>query len=145
MAERLRAMAGFTLVEMMVAMGILIMGVTSLIGLLTVAVSTRYRAELRSRAVLIAEQVLHDIEENALGRDGRDLELYQMVVESVDGFPGMGYTVDFVIDEDHPDLVLAQVRVGWREQGSELEQVFWRLLRREQPFRARVLRLKESR
>ena len=145
MGEQNRSREGFTLVEMMVAMGILIMGVTSLIGLLTVAVSTRYRAELRSRAVLIADQVLQDIEENALGRDGPDSELSQVVVESVDGFPGMGYTVDFVIDESHPDLVLAQVRVGWRQQGSELEQVFWRLLRREQPFRARVLRLKESR
>ena len=68
-----------------------------------------------------------------------------MVAEFVDGFPGMGYTADFVIDENHPDLVLVQVRVRWRQQGSELEQVFRRLLRREQPFRARVLRLKESR
>ena len=146
MAERVRAMGGFTLVEMMVAMGILIMGVTSLIGLLTVAVSTRYRAELRSRAVLIAEQVLHHIEETVLaGDDDPDLALSQVVMESVNGFPGMRYTVEFVMDEDYPELVLAQVRVGWRVQGSELEQVFMRLLPREQPFRARVLRLKESR
>ncbi len=145
MAESRREL-GFTLVEMMVAMGILVMGVTSTIGLLTVAVSTRYSAELRSRAALVADQVLQDVEENVLARDeGRELEIPTMGPVPVEGSFGMSYTVGFTVDPEHPNLVLAEVRVGWREQGAELEQVFRRILPRQQPFRERVLRLKRLR
>ena len=146
MVERTQVQAGFTLVEMMVALGILVMGLTSLIGLFTAAVSTRYSAELRSRAAAVAEEVLRDIQENVLARDdGQEAEIPSLGPQPVEGMPAMRYSVDFIIDPQQPDLVMAEVRIGWREQGAELEQVFRRILPREQPFRERVLRLRSSR
>lgn len=146
MVERTQVQAGFTLVEMMVALGILVMGMTSLIGLFTTAVSTRYSAELRSRAAAVAEEVLRDIQENVLARDdGQEPEIPSLGPQPVEGMPAMRYSVDFIIDPQQPDLVMAEVRIGWREQGAELEQVFRRILPREQPFRERVLRLRSSR
>ncbi len=146
MVERTQVQAGFTLVEMMVALGILVMGMTSLIGLFTAAVSTRYSAELRSRAAAVAEEVLRDIQENVLARDdGQEAEIPSLGPQPVEGMPAMRYSVDFIIDPQQPDLVMAEVRIGWREQGAELEQVFRRILPREKPFRERVLRLRSSR
>lgn len=146
MVDRPQVQAGFTLVEMMVALGILVMGMTSLIGLFTAAVSTRYSAELRSRAAAVAEEVLRDIQEDVLARDdGLEPEIPSLGPQPVEGMPSMRYRVDFIIDPEQPDLVMAEVRIGWSEQGAQLEQVFRRILPREQPFRERVLRLRRSR
>lgn len=146
MVDRTRVPAGFTLVEMMVALGILVMGMTSLIGLFTAAVATRYSAELRTRAAAVAEEVLRDIQEEVLARDdGQQPEIPSLGPQPVEGLPAMRYWVDFIIDPQHPDLVMAEVRIGWSEQGAELEQIFRRILPREQPFRERVRRLRRSR
>ena len=68
MAERSGRQCGFTLLELLAAMGILVFGVTTLIGVLGIGISQRRGAEMRTRAVMVTEQVLHRIETQILAR-----------------------------------------------------------------------------
>jgi prepilin-type N-terminal cleavage/methylation domain-containing protein len=141
-----RVDAGFTLLELLVALGLLVFGATTLIGALTVGVDTRRGTEMRARAVLLADQVLHHVEQDLLDaqpipadwRTAEELQLPTEEVEVVDGFPGMRYAVSFRTSPERPDLCLATVRVAWRDQGEDAGQVFQRLLPRARPLARRV-------
>ncbi len=147
---------GFTLIEMLLALGVLVFGISSLIGVLSVGVGTRRAAEMRGRAVLLAEHVLHDLKEGlmagkamstAVARSDEEVEmtLDPEMVEGVDGYPGMKYRVTFAVDPEDPKLVLATVEITWREQGAQVGQKFRRILVRERPFSQRVANKRSSR
>ncbi len=57
----------------------------------------------------------------------------------------MRYTVVFVEDTFSPQVVLARVRISWREQGEAVAEEFERILVRETPFSRRISRLMEAR
>lgn len=143
-----RGTGGFTLVEMMLAIGILVVGAASLIGVFGVGVATRAGSERRERAVQLADQVLFRLERDVLGPrgpDGRWPELPPLRVESPDGFPGMRYEVEFVTDERVEELVLARIHVRWNEQGQPASTTFQRVLRRAEPFPRRIARIRSNR
>ncbi|MCC6673274.1 MAG: type II secretion system protein [Planctomycetes bacterium] len=135
--------AGFTLVEMMAAVGILAFGMSALIGVLSAGVSGRRNAEAQSRAVALAGHVLFELEERYLRapRPG-DPPPADLAVDRVDGYPGMRYTVRFVADEEHPELILARVRVQWRQQGEVQSEEFQRILPLHESYSVRVGRLR---
>ena len=142
---------GFTLVEMLVAMGILVFGLTSLMALMAVGVSTRASAELRDRAVLAAarifEQVeagdLADLPEDAEIEEGRPVEPVEL--DSIPGYPRLRAKITFATDETLPDLVLVTVDVTWLEQGLTVGEKFRRVLDHGVPFPARVGRKRSKR
>ncbi|MHC5065871.1 MAG: type IV pilus modification PilV family protein [Planctomycetota bacterium] len=143
--------SGFTLLEMMVAMGVLIVGVTSLLGALSSGLGTRRGAEQRQRAVLLADHVIHELESGAwfepppaaeldTGSLAQDLAIDPITVRSVPGYPGMKYRVQFEVDPEHPDLVLAKIRISWMDQGGDVGTEFLRIMSRSQPLSQRVER-----
>ena len=145
MAEASNRSAGFTLLELMAAMGIFVFGLTALIGVLTIGVGTRRGAEMRTRAVLLADRVLHRIETETLVAaelldefEDDDLAIERIDQLQVDGFPGMKYSVEFAVEAEWPELVLARIRVSWLEEGEGRGQEFVRILPREVPFSRRV-------
>ena len=137
---------GFTLLELLIALGILSFGITALIGVLSVGVGTRRGAEMRTQAVLLSDQILHHIQERIFAdhpipqefSDEQDLAIDPVVVDQIDGFAGLRYSVSFVVDVERPDLVLAIIRVSWRDQGEDVGQEFRRILPRAAPFSYRV-------
>jgi len=137
--------------EMMVAMGILIGGLTALIALLTVAVSTRYSSDARQEAVWLADRVFASLSQDALGNPWLDDEdpragaLADRGPLPVPDNPGMTYSVHFDLSEARPDMVLAEIQVAWSEQGEGQVQVFRRLLTRQDPFLERARRLRADR
>ncbi len=141
-----RGERGFTLLELIVALGILVFGATALIGALSLGVGTRRGTEMRARASILADQVLHHVERDLLAQhpipEGwqsvDDLVVPGERVEVVDGFPGMEYSVSFASSPERPDIVLVTVRIGWRDQGEDQGQVFQRLLPRAVPLSRRV-------
>ncbi len=144
---------GFTLIEIMTAIAILVFGVVSLVGLLGVGVATHRSAEQNDRAVRLAERVLHRIEEEIVPRavqlaaaSGETLRLpaVDSTTADVEGFPGMRYRVEFTLDPETPDLALVRLRVLWLDQGETQAVEFQRILVSHVPFPQRIARLREG-
>ncbi|MEZ5962745.1 MAG: hypothetical protein R3F56_02750 [Planctomycetota bacterium] len=148
--------AGFTIVELLVAMGILLFGTVSLLGVLGVGVSTHRSAEQHNQAVQLAQRVLQRLEEDvvpkallAAAAEGPEAEFKLAPVDStpqdVAFVPGLRYRVEFVQDPERPTVALATVRVLWLEQGEAQAVEFQRILVSHVPFSQRIARLQEGR
>lgn len=150
MAEPRADQSGFTLTEMLVAMSILLFGLTAIAGSMMMGASTRRGTEMRLRAVHMIDHVFHFLEEEyMLDHDPETGPLPAIGAGNVKpgvvaGYPGMKYSVRFVPDPDHPEVVLAKVRVSWKEQGESVAESFQRILIREKPFHRRVANLRGS-
>lgn len=143
--------AGFTLVEMLFAIGILMFGITSLIGVMSVGVSTRRTAEQRVRSAYTVDSVVHRIEQELMAAIAYDpmaeddgLDLPELERQHSEDYGGIQYTVQLSADPDYPELVLATIRVAWLEQGESYAQVYRRLVRRQQPFSQRIEALRRQ-
>ena len=123
--------AGFSLLEIIVALGILAFGIASAIALFAAATAAHKRAIDRTHAAAIAEQAFADIE-SALAR-GVDPEA---IVESPPlseiqrNFPGYDVTVAFfaVDGSTAEDELLIEVTVNWKFRGSDRAEVFRQLI-----------------
>ena len=130
---------GFTLTEMLVALAILIFGLTALAGSMTVGVSERRGSEMRFRAIHMVDRVFHDLREKYfLEKDPDTGPLQATPRTEVPGYPGMQYTAKFKEDPDDPQVVLARVEITWKEQGERIAEVFERIMIREKPFSRRI-------
>lgn len=149
--------SGFTLVEIMVALGVLVFGVVSLIGVMGVGVSERRGAEQRMRASRLADRVLRQVETellagelgSAMDSDGSGGDEALLAVAGVDDVPaegdlGMKYSVRFTSDLDTPTIVLVTVEISWLEQGASVAQKFHRVVPRGAPFSQRVQKHRRS-
>ena len=150
MAERRAARdGGFTLVEMLVAMGILVFGVTSLVGLLGVGVSTRRTAELKNQAVhavtAVLQQVRAQLPTQQHAENGELVPLPPMQLDTIAGYPRLKANVTFHYDKDHPTLVLARMRISWLEEGVLVGEEFQRVLDTYEALTARVQRNNDKR
>lgn len=143
--------SGFTLIEMLFAMGILTFGLTALIGVLTVGVSTRRSAEQKSRAALLADEVMHHIERQvfstaaakpapvAAGVGSRPIDpLAPIELAKIEGWPGMSARIEFTRQPDDPGILLATISIWWREHGDAVTEKFHRVVVHERPFANRV-------
>lgn len=154
-----RCEAGFTLVELMVAMGILLFGTVSLLGVLGTGVDTHRSAEQHNFAVQLAQRVMQRLEEDTVPKAllaavaatpaGGEMVFKLAPVDSkpadVVGTPGLRYRVEFTQDPEQPHLALAKVRVTWLDQGEAQGVEFQRILVSHVPFPQRIARLREER
>ena len=140
---------GLTLVEMIVAMALLLGGITALLGLLSVGAETHRSSQAQHRAAWLAQEVFLAIENEDLGNpwldDSAPEQLPARGPVPVDEVPGMFYTVQFHHDADRPDLVLVEILIRWSEQGEEVSTSFDKLITRSVPFSIRAARLRERR
>jgi prepilin-type N-terminal cleavage/methylation domain-containing protein len=141
------SIAGFTLIELMVALGILLFGVSAILGVLGVGVQTRRSAEQRHRAVQVVGGIVHDLEQSLFdGRTRGDAgglpALDPITITDVGGHTGLLARVTFTTDPEHPELVLARIDVSWTEQGEAQAQTFERILRWQESYPSRVARLR---
>ena len=133
---------GFTLTEMLVALSILMFGLTALAGSMMAGASQRRGSEMRFRAVHMVDRVFQQLREEYLPKHDPDAGPVPPITADqspeVPGYPGMKYTAEFVADPDHPRVVLCRLRVSWREQGERVAEVFERVLVHEKPFSRRI-------
>lgn len=141
--------AGFTLVEVVLAMFILLIGMTTILGLLSFGAALAKTAELRTGAANSIDAVLADLEEN----------LFPLVL--VDGVEAAGEPRDITARPvpDHPGLVYSaratprpvddrtlgrpleyrvDVEVTWSTSGTKRSRAFSTILLREVPFGERL-------
>lgn len=142
------AQRGFTLIEMMVAMAILLVGVTSLLSALGGGVDLRRAGEAQIQAGLCADEAFLQVQQGIqLRQDATsplDLQLPVLQDQPLGDFPGMSYTVRYHEDAGRPDVVLVEIAVRWQEQAEDVQQQFFRVLRKQSPAALRVKRFRQD-
>lgn len=142
---------GFTIIEVVLAMFILLIGMTTILGLLSFGAALSRTASLRSQAANAIEAVLADLEENlfplvevdglAVAGEPADVER-----RPVPGFPGLVYSASAVPDPEHdassigPLEYRVDVEISWSTAGAKQSRRFTTLLLREVPFGERLRR-----
>ncbi|MFN0057174.1 MAG: prepilin-type N-terminal cleavage/methylation domain-containing protein [Planctomycetota bacterium] len=120
---------GFTLIEILVALGILAIGATSALALFAAASAAHKRAIDRTNAANIAEQAFADVESAlANGRTGEELNLAPPFADIASNWPG--YQAQLEIYALSKDELLVRVLVYWQYRGQERREVFEQILLR---------------
>ncbi|MCR9246757.1 MAG: type II secretion system GspH family protein [bacterium] len=141
--------AGFTLAEMLAALGILLVGVVSLLGALGAAVGERRTTDARLTAAKVCDLALHRVRHESVRRaadagSDLDLEIIQLEDQTVPGFDGMTWSAEAVVDENRPMVWLVRLEVRWLEEGENASEEFLRILPRNLPLGQRVQRFREE-
>ncbi len=140
---------GFTLAEMLAALGILLFGVTALLGALSSSIQQRRTIDARLESTALCEHALHRLQHEAVRRRAGaetdfELEIAPLEDQQAPGFPGMTWSATTVQDENRPDVWLVRLRIRWLEEGDDVTQEFLRVLPRQLPLGQRVLRFREE-
>jgi prepilin-type N-terminal cleavage/methylation domain-containing protein len=133
---------GFTLIEILAAILVLSIGVTSLLAVMGTGLTTHRESDLRVQAsdavrLVEADLVARLFAGEQTGADPRDLEDVPLA-----GRAGMRYSVKFRKNPTLPDEFLAEIDITWLEAGETRGESFARLIHREEPFSRRIQKLK---
>ncbi len=133
---------GFTLIEVVLAMGILVLGMTVLLSLLTFGAAVTRTAALRTKATTVIEAVVADLDESLfpLEEDGTVGEPRRIEGKRIPGVPGVIYSAHAVPNPDDPEEYALEVAVSWESEGVRRARTFHTLLLREVPFGERMRR-----
>lgn len=134
--------AGFTLVEVLVALAILLFGMTAVLGLLTFGAALSRSAHLRTVGASAAEAVVAYLQETLFpfDADGEAGEPKPIRDRAVPGFPELVYSAVATPNPAQPFEYKVEVRLRWSSGGVERERSFDTLLLREIPFGERLRR-----
>jgi len=135
--------AGFTLAEMLVALSILSIGVTTLLAALSDSMSLRRSSDARLVAQEAVEDFVLRISQSGLraAADATtpfDLELASGEPIALDGAPGMKIAAKTETDPQRPDVLLVRVEVSWLEGGDTVSEEFLRVIPRQLPLGSRI-------
>ena len=151
--SKLRSRAAFTIIEVIVAMGILLVGMSSILGLLSFGAAMSRTAALRTAAAASIEAVVADLEESLfpLTRDATTGawqvgEPAAIVDRPLPNKPGVTYSARATgnpLESKRPGGPLryeVAVEMNWNSGGRSRSKVFHVLLLREVPFGERLRR-----
>lgn len=149
---------GFTIIEVVMAMGIMMVGMSVILTLLTFGAGLSRTAQLRAETASIADAVVADLEEGffPLLEDGSVGEPVPIVDRSLPGYPRLLYSASATPNPARLDEVETAGRAGmrpssegsleyrvdislhWKESGKRRGRGFSVLLLREVSFGARL-------
>ena len=148
----MRARAGFTLIEVVLAMFVLLIGMSSILGLLSFGASLSRTAALRGGAANAIEAVVTDLEETLfpleLDAQGDEVagEPRDLTERELPGYPGLSYSTHSAQNPENPLEYRVDVEIKWAVGGTARSKRFTTLLLREVPFGERLrARLVEGR
>jgi prepilin-type N-terminal cleavage/methylation domain-containing protein len=142
--------AGFTLAEMLAALAILLIGVTTLLASLGGSIALRRSTDARTVAAEAVEGVFVTVQQAGVklrpdAATDLDLELDLPASFEVSGFPGLRCSVTAATDAARPEVWLVRARMQWLEAGEAVIEDFVRVLPRQLPLAARVQRFRADR
>jgi Prokaryotic N-terminal methylation motif len=133
--------AGFTIIEVVLAMGILMFGASAIIGFLTFGAATTRQAQLRTTAASSLEAVIADIDRNLFPyEDGELGEPVEFKEREVPGAPGVVYSAKAAANPDFPREYRVDVELSWQSAGVQRSKEIQLLRLREVPFGERLRR-----
>lgn len=136
--------AGFTLIEVVLAMFVLLIGMTSILGLLSFGAALSRTSTLRQGASDTIESIVADLEETlfplVVDEAGNELADEPVDVQGrpVPGHPGLTYSTTSRPNPDDPREYRVDVEVHWATGGTQRSKRFTTLLLREVPFGERL-------
>ncbi len=140
----MRARDGFTLIEVVLALGLLLLGATVILGLFSFGAALSRTAELRARSATAAEAVVLDLEEGLfpLEDDGSAGEPRVVTDRPVPGHTDLIYSARAVPRPDHEPgrsrEYQVEVEMRWRGGAGRRGRKFSVLLLREISFGERM-------
>lgn len=133
--------SGFTILEVLVAMGILLFGMTTILGLLTYGTALSKTAHLRTSAASAVQSVVSNLEETYFPEEsGEAGEPREIVDRPVAGVEGLVYSARGRANPDRPTEYRVDVAMSWSSQGVKREKRFTTILLREIQFGERLRR-----
>jgi len=136
--------AGFTIVEVVLAMLVMLIGVTSILGMLSFGAAMSRTSALRSEAAGAIEAVVADLEDHlfplVLNADGDEVagEPRPILRRSIPGVDGLVYSATATPNPDAPREYRVDVELSWSSAGAKRARRFTTLLLREVPFGERL-------
>jgi Tfp pilus assembly protein PilE len=135
------ARSGFTILEVIVAMGIFLFGMTAILGLLTFGSALSRTAQLRTHASAAVAAVTADLEESFFPLvNGEAGEPKPIEKRELHGQAEIVYSAKGVPNPDRPLEYKVDVELTWKSGGVQREKRFTTLLLREVPFGERLRR-----
>lgn len=137
-----RSAAGFTILEVVLAMGILAIGTTVVLSLLTFGAALSKSAALATASATAIDAVVANLEESLfpLEADGSAGEPRVVVDRAVPGAPGVVYSATATANPDRPLEYRVDVELAWSSAGVRRAHSFQTILLREVPFGERMRR-----
>lgn len=138
--------SGMTLVEVLVAMGILLVGLTAILGLMTTGAALSRSAVLRTAAAASTQAVVEDMRETLFPIDpegglwSRPGPPQPIVERALPGEPNIVYSATVTENPDRPGQYRVDVEMSWQSAGVRRARTFSTLLVRELPFGERLRR-----
>jgi len=110
-------LTGFTIIEILLAIGILAIGITAVLSLFAMGVRSHQRALDRTRVALLAEAVTNGLQANFPAGDPP----VQMLDATHPDFPGFTYTVTFTLvgrPQDRYNCYRVSILVRWGDPAA---------------------------
>lgn len=134
-----RKRGGFTIIEVLLAMGVLLLGMTAVLGLLTFGAALSRTAQLRTSSAALAEAVVADLEETLFPvQDGALLEPKPIKERALGGLEDIVYSATARQNPRNALEYRVDVDMTWKSAGIQREKRFTTLLLREIPFGERL-------
>jgi prepilin-type N-terminal cleavage/methylation domain-containing protein len=134
-----RPHSGFTILEVLLAMAILLFGMTAVLGLLTFGAALSRSALVRTTSAAAVEATVADLEETMFpvvdGDAGPPIEIKDRALPSL---PDVVYSAVAHENPAHPLEYRVDIEMSWKSAGVQREKRFSTLLLREIPFGERL-------
>ncbi|MFT7484297.1 MAG: prepilin-type N-terminal cleavage/methylation domain-containing protein [Candidatus Paceibacteria bacterium] len=132
---------GFTIVEVLLAMAILLMGSVAIIAFLTFGGATARHAQLRTQAALAVEAVVADIDRNIFPyEDGELGEPVDLMQRAVPGTRGVVYNAKAFANPELESEYRIDIEMTWESAGMKRSKTWSMLKIKELPFGERLRR-----
>ena len=134
--------SGFSLIEVLVALAILLFGMSAVLGLFTFGAALSRSAHLRTVGASATDAVVADLEERLFPLDaqGEAGPPRPIADRPVPGYPELVYSARATENPERPLEYKVEVRMRWSSAGVEREKLFTTILLREVPFGERLRR-----
>jgi len=133
--------AGFTIIEVVLAMFILVLGSTAIIAFLTYGASTTRHAQLRTQAATAMDAVIADLDHELFPYENGALgEPVEIEGREVPGAPGVVYSARAFQNPRDPREYRVDVGISWESGGMQRHKEFQLLRLRELSFGERLRR-----
>lgn len=126
---------GFTLIEILVALFVMLIGLSSAFALFAAATAMHKRATDQSMAAIMADSVFSEVESKLTS--GVDISRIARLDAKFPKYEGYRYDLTLIPMDENEDEIYVRLAIRWSTQGKELSRVFSTILIRRIPFKGR--------